>query len=143
MATRLNELEKQLANQKDNEGLEKETIKLKAELEIKELAKALSVQTRSRIKFIEEGEKNTAFFLASEKSKSTSNTITSIVTEDGQQIKDQTSLLAEQVRFYKALYMEDTSLQNTEVTYNPDFIGTDAKLPILENNEKSQTHKRY
>ncbi|WP_293688688.1 reverse transcriptase domain-containing protein, partial [Thiolapillus sp.] len=138
MATRLNELEKQLAKQKDNEGLEKEVIKLKAELEINELAKALGAQTRSRIKFIEEGEKNTAFFLALEKSKATSNTITSIVTEDGQQIKDQTSLLAEQVRFYKALYMEDTSLQNTEVTYIPDFLGTDAKLPILENNEKSQ-----
>ena len=58
MATRLNELEKQSeAKQKDNEGLEKETIKLKAELEINELAKALGAQTRSRIKFIEEGEK--------------------------------------------------------------------------------------
>ena len=31
-----------------------------------------------------------------EKSKATSNAITSIVTEDGQQIKDQTSLSAEQ-----------------------------------------------
>ena len=105
MVTRLTELEKQLAKQKDSDGLEKEMIKLKAELEINKLAKALGAQTRSRIKFIEEGEKNTAFFLAFEKSKATSNAITSIVTEDGQQIKDQTSLLAEQVRFYKALYM--------------------------------------
>ena len=78
MATRLNELEKQLANQKDNEGLEKETIKLKAELEICEWAKTLGAQKRSRTKCIEEGEKNTAFFLALEKSTSTSNTITSI-----------------------------------------------------------------
>ena len=130
MATRLNELEKQLAKQKDDEGLEKEMIKLKAELEINELAKALGAQTRSRLKFIEDGEKNSAFFLALEKSQATSNTMTSIVTGEGQKIKDQTSLLAEQVRFYKALYMEDTSLQNTEVTYIPDFLGTDAKPPI-------------
>ena len=39
-------------------------IKLKAELEINDLAKALVAQTRSRIKFIEEGEKNSTFFLA-------------------------------------------------------------------------------
>ena len=64
--------------------------------------------------------------------------MTSIVTGEGKKIKDQKSLLAEQVRFYKALYMEDTSLQNTEVTHIPDFLGTDAKLPILEDNENGQ-----
>ena len=89
------------------------------------MAKALGAQTRSRIKFIEECEKNTAFFLALQKSKATRNTITSIVTEDGQQIKDQTSLLAEQVRFYKALYMEDASLQNTD--FFIFFLGTDRR----------------
>ena len=67
MATRLNELEKQLAKQKDDEGLEKEMIKLKAELEINQLAKVLGAQTRPRIEFIEEGEKNTAFLLALKK----------------------------------------------------------------------------
>ena len=34
--------------------------------------------------------------------------------------------------------MEDTNLQITEVTYIPDFLGTDAKLPILEDDEKGQ-----
>ena len=61
--------------------------KLKAEFEINELAKALGAQTRSRIKFIEEGEKNTAFFLALDKSKATSNTITSIVIETDNRYK--------------------------------------------------------
>ena len=88
MATRLNEFEKQLAKQKDNEGLKKKKKrKLKAEFEINELAKALGVQTRSRIKFIEEGEKNTAFFLALYKSKATSNTITSNVIETDNRYK--------------------------------------------------------
>ena len=35
--------------------------------------------------------------------------------------------------------MEGTSSQNTEVTYIQEFLGTDAKLQILEDKEKSQS----
>ena len=52
--------------------------KVKSEIEAIEMEKAKGAQIRSRIKYIEEGEKNTQFFLNLEKGRGKYNTITKL-----------------------------------------------------------------
>ena len=119
---KLTELEKTLAKQ-ENPDLLAEILKVKAELEISSLAAEQGAQIRSRIKFIEQGEKNTAYFLALEKTNASSNTITSIITENGHKLTEQNDILSQQTNFYRNLYQEDSTLLNTTDTDIYDFLG--------------------
>ena len=60
---KLEELEKRLSANKDDQPLHAEVLRVKQELELITIRKAKGPQIRSRIKWIEEGERNTAFFL--------------------------------------------------------------------------------
>ena len=55
-----------------------QTLQLKQELEIHEINQAQGAQVGSRTKWIEEGGKNTKYFLRLEKHRSTSNTISTL-----------------------------------------------------------------
>ena len=138
LLTRLNEIEKLLGEHRHSPNLEHERMTIKTEIEINALAAAQGAQVRSRTKFIEEGEKNTAYFFALEKAKTTTNTITSVITDNGNLITEQASILKEQTRFYKTLYQADNDLQNTEDTYIADFLGTDTTHPTLNDQEQKQ-----
>ena len=66
----MEELEKRLSANKDDQPLHAEVLRVKQELELITIGKAKGAQIRSRIKWIEEGERNTAllFFLNLENS---------------------------------------------------------------------------
>ena len=103
---------------------------MKAELEISSLAAAQGAQPRSRTKFIEQGETNTAYFYAA------SNTITSITAENGQIFTTQNDILIQQTKVYKELYQEDPSLQNKSDKYISDFLGQNCTVPTLEEEDR-------
>jgi exonuclease III len=136
MHTKLNRMENEVAKSPDDQHLKSEIIKLKVELELNALAKAQGAQIRSRIKFIEEGEKNNAYFLNLEKSKAATNTITHLQTEDGNVITDQTSVLNEQVKYYTRLYKKDPDDNHRDNTYITDFLGPDGTTPVLDDHDK-------
>ena len=69
---KLTKLEREVANVHSNKALKTEIITIKTQLEITALAVAHAAQIRPRAKFIEEGEKNTAYFLTLEKKNATS-----------------------------------------------------------------------
>ena len=93
-------------------------------LESHYLKKARAAQIRSRVQWIEEGEKNTQFFLNLEKYHQTHNTIKSLKVGD-KQIVDQENIIQEVVRFYTGLYSSQNVserlmseyLQDTNVEY--------------------------
>ena len=138
---KLTKLEKTLAQQ-ENPELLAEILKVKAELEISSLAAAQGAQTRSRTKFIEQGEKNTAYFLNLEKTNAASNTITSITAENGQIFTTQNDILIQQTKFYKELYQEDPSLQNKSDKYISDFLGQNCTVPSLEEEDRDSCEGR-
>jgi hypothetical protein len=74
--------------------------------------KAKGAQIRSRIKWVEEGEKNTKFFLGLEKARQTRKNITALKDNKGKLIKEQTKILELEREYYTALYE----------TKNPDPI---------------------
>ena len=137
LTTRLNEIEKDLSEEPNKENSVQEMIKIKKELELAHLTKVQGAQTRSRTKFIEEGEKNTAYFYALERTKSSNNTITSLTTEDGKVLHEQSEILKEQVNFYSNLYKENSTLHNTQETYIEDFLATDNEHPVLDDSEQA------
>ena len=55
----LNKTEQQLASEPQNRELQRQTLHLKKHLELQEMKQVQGAQVRSRIKWIEEGEKKT------------------------------------------------------------------------------------
>jgi hypothetical protein len=87
---------------------------------------------RSKVKWIEQGERNTNYFLNQEKKRSRDKVINKLVADDGHEIVDQADIGIEIVNFYENLYKKqdhDTNLIN-------DFV-EDIELPKLSEVEKS------
>ena len=74
MRTRLEELQKNISNSPDDAELN-EIKDTKLALDLYALNKAKGAQTRARIKWIEEGEMNTKYFLGLEKYNNNNNTV--------------------------------------------------------------------
>lgn len=130
----LNDLEKRRSNTIDDPDIDREILKVKAELEIISLSKAQGAQTRARTKFIEEGERNTKYFLSLEKVRAANNTITALKTQDGHTLTDQQGILHEQTQYYTELYKQDDRDYQTD--YISDFLGPDVTLPSLTDQEQ-------
>jgi hypothetical protein len=65
--------------------------------------KVKGAQIRSRIKWVEEGEKNTKFFLGLEKARQTRKNITALKDNKGELIKDQSKILELERILYSTL----------------------------------------
>ena len=66
--------------------------------------KVKGAQIRSRIKWVEEGEKNSKFFLGLEKSRQTRKVITALADKDGNIVKEQENILDLARSYYYKLY---------------------------------------
>ena len=108
---------------------------LKSELEIIEIEKAKGAQLRSRIRYIEEGEKNTKFFLNLEKGRGKYNTITKLKTADGDIITNELELIEEIKEKYKARYNK-SDLTYTKVSDLMNNYINDLNLPSLNEEER-------
>ena len=79
MSTLESDIEKitqKLIENPKSEQLNKQLLQTRQELELIHINRAKGAQVRSRIKWIEEGEKNTKYFLGLEKSRGKANTVT-------------------------------------------------------------------
>ena len=117
-------------NTKENQEL---FAKAKLELEIAWNKKTEGAKVRSKEQWIQEGEKNTKYFLNLEKRNVVNKTITSLRKSDGSVITDQDELLNEQVLYYKSLYQVDDSVE--PLLYEP--FKQDINMPKLNEEERS------
>ena len=85
----------------------------KGELDELSLKRAKSIMFRSKVKWVEDGEKNTKYFLTLEKSKYNARTCRKLLTEDDQIIEEEGKILSEQECYYRTLYKK-----NNEVEFN-------------------------
>ena len=70
---------------------------------------------RSRIKWIEEGEKPSKYFLSLENRNFTSKIIPKLIGENGSVISDQREILSETSKFYRQLYTEQSNTENVNL----------------------------
>ena len=132
----LNELEKISSLLVDNPQcpiLNEKFTKLKLEQEIYDLNVTKGAQVRSRIKYIEDGEKNSKYFLNLEKAKGNNNTLYQVDTNDGK-IVDPIQILDEIKHFYSDLYAKDCNV-NESYEGLTSFL-TSCDYQILSEEEK-------
>jgi hypothetical protein len=128
---RLEELEK-LLPENDDAYSDYETTK--REYEDIQKHKMQGIMIRSRAKFVEQGERNSKYFLNLEKHNQSIKNIKCLLGDDGAVITGPVEILNEQIRFYTTLYTET----DTERHLRPeigDFLDT-GNLPRI--NEASQ-----
>ena len=93
--------------------------KTKLELDEKLLEKAKGNIFRSKVRWYEEGEKNTKYFYALEKARYNAKTCYKLINERGQEFVESSKILEEQRKFYENLYAEDKYVNfNLTNTYN-------------------------
>ena len=100
----VNEYESRLPlNREEDELMEK----TKLDLEEKTLSRIQGVMFRSKVKWYEEGEKNTKYFFSLEKARYNAKTCYKLIAEDGTELEDQQKIIEEEFRFYNDLYDQD------------------------------------
>ena len=110
----LDEYDRTLGENPDNEEIIEKRNRIKLEVEIIEDERAKRIQNLARVKWIEQGEKNTAFFMNLEKSRANAKIMTSLETENGQKIDDQFMILDEQKKYYQNLYKKKQTRDELE-----------------------------
>ena len=104
---------------------------LEFEYNLKCLNELKGAQIRSKIKWVEEGEQNTKFFLTLEKIRGHQKIMTSL-NMNGVDITDQDEIMQEQVNFYSNLYSNHRRFVNME--YENFLVNVD--IPKLSEEER-------
>ena len=128
----INKINERLSTTPDSKELHDNLIRLQKKLEILSLHKTKGAQIRSRIKFIEDGEKNTKYFLSIEKSRGDKNTIQELKRDNKNLINPQ-NILKEVKQYYTNLYTKDIDVDDTFEAMN-GFLD-DVQCPKLSTDE--------
>ena len=127
-----------LVNNPDSQNLKNIFNKLKLEKELHDLNKTKGAQVRSKIKFIEEGEKNTKYFLGVEKVKGVNKTIQELNSENGA-IKEPTQIINKIKSYYSKLFSSDESVDDSLSSLNSFLDNTE--YPVLKTVDKEFCEK--
>ncbi|XP_035828437.1 uncharacterized protein LOC106013237 isoform X2 [Aplysia californica] len=104
----------------------------KKELEIYQLHKARGAQIRSRQKWIEEGEKNTKYFLRMEQMRGGSNVITSLQDDKNNNLYGHVDIVDSIKNHFERLYKKDHNIETNKVD---DFM-QGCSFPVLDDVDK-------
>ena len=126
----LDNLEKELII---SPGTSEEYFKIKAEWEELEKCKADGAIFRSKVKWIEEGERNTKYFINLEKQNYNIKYIKALIDSNGTLITDASSIINEQRKFYKNLYTTKQGSSIDEELDLTEFLQVNtSKLKAME-----------
>ena len=132
LADEVNQLEETLAHNPNNPDTIGQLMEKKKKLEIKTLEETKGAQVRAGIKWIEDGEKCSKYFLGLERTRATSNTIFSIKDSNGQRTKNEHETINVIYDFYSKLY-DDNDNPTLKQTSESFFNSTDIpKITLLE-----------
>ena len=110
----LKNIKAKLSQDPANEHLQNQTNQLELKLNIESISVAKGAQVRSKQKWIEEGERNTQYFLTLEKIRGQQKIMSELKTDD-EVITNQDEILKEQVKFYSTLYKKDTRFNQNDL----------------------------
>lgn len=127
----LNLLETSFQRDPKNHDVIQQIAKTKMELEIFAMNRTKAAQIRAGIKWIEEGEKCTKYFLSLEKKRSACNTIHRLKNTQGREVTKEDAILEAISSHYEQIYKRSTS--NTGSNFN-EFV-EDVSLPTLSETE--------
>ena len=129
----LNTCESALAKNPNDINFLQKRDHLNLQLDLIETEKTRSAQVRAKVKWIEEGEKNTKYFLNLEKARANARFIPKLVLEDNTIVTDQHEILTKQKEYFEKLYHKTPETQIKEDQVD-SFLG-DCVLPKLSEDE--------
>ena len=133
----LNSISHKLALDPSNKILINKVAKLTSKIEIFELSQSNGALKRAKIKYIQEGEKNTKFFCQLEKTRQESIVIKEIYNENHCIEKSPSKIISEISRYYKNLMNGETILNSSEQeTFLDSYLGN-IDHPVLDEDDKS------
>ena len=98
-----------------------------SKLELEELSreKARNCMFRSKVRWYEEGEKNTKYFYNLEKARYNSKSSSKIIRENGETVTGKTNILNEQFEYYQKLYSKDENVKFNIRNETNVYLSTD------------------
>ena len=139
LTNRLTQLETELAQDIDNTEKQREVEHIKTKLEIKNIEITKAAKIRSKIQWIEDGEKCSKYFLALEKHNGVQNTVFNIKDKFGEiktMGKDIVAVFADHFSHVYANNVEEDNIQN-----NMEEFLNNVNLKSLTNIEKDNLEK--
>ena len=131
---RLKDLEMHMACYPGDEEVVKYYFEVKQKLEIINIRDADGARIRSGLKWAEEGERCTKYFLNLEKQRSSSNTIFSILGDNGNIHKSPDDILSFLKNHFEHIYKEDVNIVNENEFLNEFLINDDQTFINEEDN---------
>lgn len=130
----LNTCDLSLAKDPENKTAIRRREQLRLNLELLEKEKLQSAQIRSKVKWIEDGEKNTKYFLNLERSRANAKLMPRLELENGAIITDQFEILEAQKEYFKTLYTR--TLPDNALEDNINSFLHDCEVPQLTDEDK-------
>ena len=137
----INIINSNLIKDPQNSSLVKTLEEKRLQLEIIEKHKTKGTIIRSRIKDVDEGEKNNSYFLNIENSKSKSNTITTL-SENNTTLSNHFDILNKLKNHFENLSTPDLNVTNSNVNGITDFL-SGSSFPTLSTDEASSLDQRF
>ena len=136
MLEELNAASNKLALDPENKLLINKVAKLTSKIEIFELSQSNGAMKRAKIKFIQEGEKNSKYFCQLEKSRQESKVIKELYDESGNLVNTPSKVILEISKYYKNLMNGQTVLDVNEQEFFLDTYLGNIDHPILAEEDK-------
>ena len=130
----LNFLENEFIDNPNDDQITAQIARAKSELEIYEHEKSKGAAIRARIKYIEEGEKCTNYFLSMEKCRSKMNTIKRLKTETGRSIVNEKEIVNNIGNYFFKRFNNSTKTEEEIAEHFREFT-KDIVLPKLTADE--------
>lgn len=135
---RLNEIQPYIDNENDQSALLKEEyFNLKSELEGIEKHETMGAIIRAKAKWVEDGEKNTKYFMNLEK-KNYTNKVISQLNINGDIITDSNAILKAQYNFYNTLYTDKIDTSDCNYNLSIESFTKTPDLPKLSTEQSQQ-----
>ena len=136
----LNMQENKLIQNPDNLNLQRNIINIKAKLELLNISKTEAAKIRSKVKWIEEGEKNTKYFLNLEKFRANNNTVFELKDREGGLILDEGEIVEEFAKHFESVY-DNLDIDTDNIGNNMDNFLQNVSLKTLNPEEKQNIDK--
>ena len=135
LGDQLHQLEKSMIVDPGDGSLHVKISEIRSQLEIRELERARGAAMRAGMKFVEDGEKSTKFFLALEKYRSQSNTIKKLEDPHGRKITNEKAIVDEIGKHFEKIY-NATNITYEHASETIDNFFNDLSLPGLDESDR-------
>ena len=140
LTAELEELKIQIANNPKNDYLISKQAHLRMKWEEFLIEETRGKQIRGGVKWIEEGEKCSKFFLALEKSRAANNTIFELKNTEGLLLTDEIAILNEIKEYYRILYKANETDEDNQNDLFGVFI-QDLVVPTISEEERYEINQ--